>query len=206
MRAALLGLCLLLPTGLLACAGGDDDDDDDGESGVGEGEEGDGLTVEMDTSLGLVVMRLEGEKTPLSTDNFISYIDSGYYDGSDGAGATIFHRILSDFMVQGGIYDESGSEKSTSPAIALETDLGLSNVRGTLAMARTPDPDSATASFFINEVDNTFLDYQSEAEPGYAVFGEVTEGMDVVDAMAAVSVDGNGWPSDPPVVLSMTRY
>lgn len=202
-RSLMLSLCLLA-----ACAGGDseEEDDDGGSSGLEDetGEPGDGLTVELDTTMGLVELRLS-EKTPESTANFQRYCDEGFYDGGDGLGATIFHRVLVDFVVQGGIFTASGEAKETYDPIPLETNLGLSNVRGTLAMARTTVPDSATASFYINHVDNTFLDYESEDSPGYAVFGEVRAGMEVVDAIAEVAVDGNGWPDEDVLVSSCSR-
>lgn len=193
---------------LCACAGGssEDEDDDGGSSGLEDetGEPGDGLTVELDTSMGLVELRLS-DKPVETTANFQRYCDEGFYDGADGGGATIFHRVLVDFVVQGGIFTETGEAKDTHDPIPLETDLGLSNVRGTVAMARTSVPDSATASFYINHVDNTFLDYESESSPGYAVFGEVRAGMDVVDAIAEVAVDGDGWPDEAVLVTACTR-
>lgn len=211
--SALRPLALLLALApLLACAGdkeADEDDDDlggDDWGGDTDGEEGDGLTVEMDTSMGLIVYRLEGEKTPVTTANHLAYIDQGFFDGSDGLGATVFHRVLVDFVVQGGIFTESGATKDTLAPIVLESNVGLSNVRGTIAMARTTVPDSGTSSFYFNHVDNTFLDYQSASEPGYAVFGVVTEGMDVVDAIAEVAVSSDGVPNEDVVVLSVDRY
>ena len=108
-------------------------------------------------------------------------------------------------MAQGGGHIESGEAKTTQAAIPLESDNGLSNLRGTIAMARTSDPDSATSQFYLNLVDNTFLDYESASSPGYAVFGEITGGLDVLDAIGAVSTDSSDWPVEDVVILSCTR-
>ena len=213
-RSALVcPLSLLLCLAPLFACGGDKDVDEDDDGDIGgdwggdtDGEEGDGLTVEMDTSMGLIVYRLEGEKTPITTANHMAYIDQGFFDGSDGLGATVFHRVLVDFVVQGGIFTETGATKDTMDPIVLESNVGLSNVRGTIAMARTTVADSGTSSFYFNHVDNTFLDYKSASEPGYAVFGVVTEGMDVVDAIAEVAVNSDGVPNGDVVVLSAERY
>jgi cyclophilin family peptidyl-prolyl cis-trans isomerase len=151
--------------------------------------------VKLETSLGTITLRLDRDKAPLSTDNFIAYVKSGHYDG------TIFHRVIPGFMAQGGGFSADFQQKPTSKPIKNEADNGLKNTRGTIAMARTSDPNSATAQFFINYVDNGFLDYKSPTPQGwgYAVFGEVTEGMDVVDQMAKVPTGAGGaMPTDVP--------
>ena len=151
--------------------------------------------VKLQTSLGDVVIQLDREKAPVSVDNFLGYVKEGHYDG------TIFHRIIAGFMAQGGGYTEQFKQKPTHPPIKNEANNGLLNQRGTVAMARTPDPDSATAQFFINFRDNGFLDYKSSTPQGwgYAVFGKVVEGMDVVDKMATIPTGKGGpMPSDVP--------
>jgi len=157
------------------------------------------------TSMGTIKIELDPVNAPITTANFEQYADDGFYDGRDGDGATVFHRIISGFMIQGGGYKESGSQKSTRSSIDIESDNGNRNVRGTLAMARTNDPNSATSQFFINHTDNGFLNYVDASNPGYAVFGWVLEGLDVVDAIAAVDTDGNDEPFSPVVITSVTR-
>jgi len=137
--------------------------------------------VVMETNLGTVVIELDAEKAPKSVANFLSYVDAGFYDH------TIFHRVIGGFMIQGGGFDTDLNKKPTKPPIKNEADNGLKNDRGTLAMARTSVVDSATSQFFINLVDNGFLNYRSP-DPngyGYAVFGKVVEGLEVVDKIAA---------------------
>lgn len=136
--------------------------------------------VKLTTNLGSIVIQLEDSKAPVSAANFISYVKQGFYNG------TIFHRVIKGFMAQGGGFDTSFSQKATNAPIKNEADNGLKNKRGSIAMARTSDPNSATAQFFINYKDNDFLNYTAPSVQGwgYAVFGEVTEGMDVVDKMA----------------------
>lgn len=132
--------------------------------------------VTIETSLGKIKVKLNQEKAPISTENFLKYVDKKFYD------KTIFHRVIKDFMIQGGGHTSDMKEKTTLfPPITNEAKNGLSNLRGTIAMARTNDINSATAQFFINVVDNQRLDHKSEDRFGYAVFGEVVEGMDVVD-------------------------
>jgi peptidyl-prolyl cis-trans isomerase A (cyclophilin A) len=147
--------------------------------------------VVLETSYGNIEIELYEEQAPTTVDNFLDYVDAGFYDN------TIFHRVIPGFMVQGGGFIEGGSQKETNPPIILESDNGLKNEKGTLAMARTSVPDSATAQFFINLEDNDFLDY-SQNNPGYAVFGRVTSGMEVVDQIAQVQTENNGphqnWP------------
>ncbi len=144
-------------------------------------------TVEITTSLGKVTVELAADKAPKSVANFLQYAKSGFYNG------TVFHRVIPGFMIQGGGFDAKMNQKATGPAIENEGKNGLKNLRGTLAMARKPDPHSATAQFFINHADNSFLDYPSQDGWGYAVFGKVTQGMDVVDRIAQVPT-GNAGP------------
>jgi cyclophilin family peptidyl-prolyl cis-trans isomerase len=178
-------------------------------SDAGSAPSGGGETLEHQftivTSLGTLKVELDAVNAPLSVANFEQYADDGFYDGSDGNGATVFHRVISGFMIQGGGISESGSDKRTRAPIAIESDNGLSNARGTLAMARTNDPNSATSQFFINHIDNAPLDYVSPANPGYTVFGEVIEGLEVLDAIAAVETDGRDRPLTPVVIESVTR-
>ncbi|MDH5217215.1 MAG: peptidylprolyl isomerase [Gammaproteobacteria bacterium] len=133
--------------------------------------------VKLETTMGNVVIELNQEKAPISVENFLGYVRDGFYDG------TIFHRVISNFMVQGGGFTADFNRKDVKPAIKNEANNGLQNTRGTVAMARTSDPHSATAQFFINVVDNSFLDFRAQTRRGwgYAVFGRVIEGMDVVD-------------------------
>lgn len=150
--------------------------------------------VKLTTTLGEIVLQLNAEKAPLSTENFLTYVKEGFYDG------TIFHRVIPGFMAQGGGFDTTFNQKTTHDPIKNEADNGLKNDRGTIAMARTPDPDSATAQFFINYKNNDFLNYSSPTPNGwgYAVFAEVIEGMDVVDAMADVPTGSKGMHQDVP--------
>lgn len=150
--------------------------------------------VKLTTSVGNIIIQLNAEKAPLSAKNFISYVKEDFYTG------TIFHRIIPGFMAQGGGFDIDFNQKDVHAPIKNEADNGLKNTRGTLAMARTPDPDSATAQFFINYKDNSFLDYTSSTPNGwgYAVFAEVIEGMDVVDAMADAATGSKGGHQDVP--------
>lgn len=173
-------------------------EDDAAESDVADEPAGP-PTVEIATSLGSFVVELEPEDSPVTVENFLNYVDAGYYDGQDGAGATIFHRVIPDFMVQGGGFTDDMSQKDTLSPIELESQNGLFHLRGTIAMARTNVPDSATSQFFVNHVDNAFLNYESDASPGYAVFGRVTAGLDVIDAIAAVQTGVVGGLSDVPL-------
>lgn len=161
-------------------------------------------TVQMKTTLGDMTIELDADAAPVSVKNFLEYARDGYYDG------TIFHRVIKDFMVQGGGMDKNLKPKPNNDPIINEAANGLKNDRGTLAMARTSDPDSATSQFFINHKDNDFLNYTgpSPDKIGYAVFGRVTDGMDVVDAIAAVKTTRAGYyddvPAEPVEILSVT--
>jgi peptidyl-prolyl cis-trans isomerase B (cyclophilin B) len=150
--------------------------------------------VKLTTTLGDIVIQLEDEKAPLSAANFIVYVKQGFYNG------TIFHRVIPGFMAQGGGFDTAFKQKETNAQIKNEADNGLKNKRGTLAMARTNEPDSATAQFFINYKDNSFLDHTGPSTSGwgYAVFGEVIEGMDVADNMAKQPTGNRGGHQDVP--------
>jgi peptidyl-prolyl cis-trans isomerase A (cyclophilin A) len=157
--------------------------------------------VKLSTSQGDIVLELDREKAPKSVDNFLQYVKAGHYDG------TIFHRVIVDFMIQGGGMKADLSEKPTRAPIPLESRNGLSNVRGSVAMARTPDPNSATAQFFINVKDNAFLDQPNSRDGnGYAVFGKVVSGMDVVDKIRAVAVaDKGGHQNVPTQAVTIRR-
>ena len=150
--------------------------------------------VKLTTNLGEIVIQLNTEKAPLSSANFLTYVNEDFYNG------TIFHRIIPDFMAQGGGFDTSFNQKTVHAPIKNEANNGLVNSRGTLAMARTNDPNSATAQFFINYKDNSFLNHSSQTSSGwgYAVFGEVIEGMDVVDAMAKEATGNRNGHQDVP--------
>lgn len=145
----------------------------------------------METSMGIIKIELFEEQAPVTVKNFLSYVDDKHYDN------TIFHRVKDGFMIQGGGFSPGMREKETKKAIKNEAGNGLSNLRGTLAMARLNDPDTATAQFFINVVDNKFLDRNTESA-GYAVFGRVTEGMDIVDKIRKVKTGTQKGHSDVP--------
>jgi peptidyl-prolyl cis-trans isomerase B (cyclophilin B) len=151
--------------------------------------------VDLHTSSGLIRVELDADKAPLSAENFLAYVRAGHYDG------TVFHRVIKGFMVQGGGMDADMRQKSTRAPIRNEAGNGLRNERHTLAMARTSDPHSATAQFFINTVDNGFLDFRSESAQGwgYAVFGRVVSGGDVVDRIEAVRTGRKGFHDDVPL-------
>ena len=150
--------------------------------------------VKLATSQGDIVVELDKDKAPKTVENFLQYVKAGHYDG------TIFHRVIDGFMIQGGGMKPDMSEKATRAPIPLESRGGLSNARGTISMARTSDPNSATAQFFINVKDNTMLDQASSRDGnGYAVFGKVTEGMDVVDKIKAVAVGDKAGHQNVPI-------
>ncbi len=144
-------------------------------------------------SIGNIEVKLNAEKAPLSTENFLKYVDDKFYDG------TIFHRVIPNFMIQGGGMTPGMKEKTARPSIKNEAKNGLSNKRGAIAMARTNEVDSATSQFFIDVADRKDLDYTSDESYGYAVFGEVTKGMDVVDKIVAVERTTKGGHQDVPV-------
>jgi len=149
----------------------------------------------LDTNHGKIIIELNAEKAPISTENFLTYVKDEFFN------STIFHRVIPGFMIQGGGFVEGMEQKPTNANIKNEADNGLGNKRGTLAMARTPDPDSASSQFFINLKDNDFLNYTAPTSQGwgYAVFGEVVEGMDVVDSIAQVATGNMMGHGDVPV-------
>lgn len=151
--------------------------------------------VQMQTSAGTVRIELDDEKAPKSVANFLAYVKNGHFDG------TVFHRVIKGFMLQGGGFEPGMKQKPTLAAISNEANNGLKNKKYTLAMARTSDPHSATAQFFINTVDNGFLDHRAENAQGwgYAVFGRVVEGMEVVDAIEKVSTGSKSGHDDVPL-------
>ncbi len=158
----------------------------------------------LETSMGTITLELNEEKAPVTVANFIDYAKSGHYDG------TIFHRVIDGFMIQGGGFTKEMNQKATKAPIRNEAANGLKNTRGTIAMARTSVVDSATSQFFINLVDNDFLDFSSPTPQGfgYAVFGQVTDGLWVVDAIAKVSTGDCGYyqnvPEKPVVITRVT--
>ena len=150
--------------------------------------------ITIHTNLGDIKLQLNAEKAPLTVANFMKYVDEGFFDG------TIFHRVIDGFMIQGGGYAPGFEEKDTRDSIKNEANNGVSNKVGTIAMARTMDPHSASAQFFINVADNTFLDFKSESMQGwgYCVFGQVTAGMEVVNKIKAVKTGRYGMHQDVP--------
>jgi peptidyl-prolyl cis-trans isomerase A (cyclophilin A) len=158
--------------------------------------------VKLQTSMGDIVLTLDAEKAPKTVENFVKYVTDGHYDG------TVFHRVIGNFMIQGGGFTANMAQKDTRPPIALEARNGLTNQRGTIAMARTSNPNSATSQFFINVVDNDMLNAPNPDGHGYAVFGRVTEGMDVVDKIRAVPTGNRGMhqnvPTTPVTILKAT--
>ncbi len=149
--------------------------------------------VELVTTLGTIEIQLDPQRAPKSVANFLQYVKAGFYSG------TIFHRVIPGFMIQGGGLTADMQQKPTRPPIPLESKNGLKNLRGTIAMARTSDPNSATSQFFINLVDNASLDYPQPDGHGYAVFGQVIKGMDVVDRIAKVATRDDGPMQNVPV-------
>jgi len=159
--------------------------------------------VKFETSLGDFVIELDDAKAPVTVANFLQYVDDGHFDG------TVFHRVIPGFVIQGGGMTADMTQKPTRKPIENEARNGLKNLRGTLSMARTNDINSATSQFFVNLVDNAFLDHQGPRNYGYAVFGRVVEGMDVIDAIAAVKTGRkrghDDVPLEPVVVRSARR-
>jgi peptidyl-prolyl cis-trans isomerase B (cyclophilin B) len=157
--------------------------------------------VILDTTKGQITIELYPEKAPDTVKNFLAYVDAGSYNG------TIFHRVIPNFMIQGGGFTPDMQQKPTRPPIKIESDNGLKNERGTIAMARTQDPNSATAQFFINSVDNAFLNFTAKTEKGwgYAVFGKVVQGIEVVDEISKVKTGARDVPADPIVITSAKR-
>ena len=167
----------------------------------------------IETTMGTIEIELDRENAPVTVENFVTYANAGYYEG------LVFHRVISEFMIQGGGFDSEGVFKIPNDPIANEANNGLSNVRGTIAMARTSEPDSASSQFFINTNNtNTFLDFQNAENPGYTVFGRVVKGMDIVDAIKVVETSTrdayfpeydftqpmNDWPVDEIIITEVT--
>jgi peptidyl-prolyl cis-trans isomerase B (cyclophilin B) len=154
-----------------------------------------GPRVALETTKGKIVIELNSAKAPITVANFLKYVDAGYYNG------TIFHRVIDNFMIQAGGFNFAGDAKTPNPPIKNEADNGLTNNRGTIAMARTSVPDSASAQFFINTVDNLSLNHKGKTQSGwgYAVFGKVVEGMDVVDAIGRSKTSKQNGVPDMPV-------
>ncbi len=156
--------------------------------------------VKLETSMGNIVIELNEQAAPVTVKNFLGYVEESFFDG------TIFHRVIPGFMIQGGGFTTEMEQKETREPIINEAANGLKNERGTIAMARTNDPNSATCQFFINHRDNGSLNYVENGNPGYTVFGKVTEGMDVVDAIASVvtttRMGYNDVPVEPVVIKS----
>lgn len=157
--------------------------------------------VKMETSMGDIVIELNGEAAPVTVKNFLDYVEKGFYDG------TIFHRVIPNFMIQGGGFGPDMKRKDALEPIINEASNGLKNDRGTISMARTSHPDSASSQFFINHRDNPNLNYTGENNPGYAVFGKVVEGIEVVDKIAAVKTTTKGpygdVPAEPVLIKSV---
>ena len=162
------------------------------------------MQIQMDTSMGTITLELYPDKAPKTVANFVNYVNEGFYD------STIFHRVIPEFMIQGGGFTSAMVQKPPSAPIKIEANNGLKNHRGTIAMARTSDPHSATSQFFINLVNNDFLDFKSESPEGwgYAVFGKVIDGMQTVDKIATVSTGSHsgheGVPKESIVIEKVT--
>jgi cyclophilin family peptidyl-prolyl cis-trans isomerase len=162
--------------------------------------------VKIQTNMGDIVLELYPEKAPKTVENFLNYVDTNFYDD------TIFHRVIDGFMIQGGGFTQQFERKPTSPPVINEADNGLTNLTGTIAMARTPEPHSATAQFFINVADNAFLNHTNKTPRGwgYAVFGKVISGMDVVNKIRQIPTGAGGpfqrdVPKTPAIIMSISR-
>jgi peptidyl-prolyl cis-trans isomerase B (cyclophilin B) len=184
----LLGIMLSMAIGMLPAAGYSTENQSTTE-GAGM------VNVTLETNKGDIKLELDAGKAPATVANFLEYARAGHYDN------TIFHRVIGGFMIQGGGFDTGMKQKSTKAPVKNEADNGLKNVTGTIAMARTSDPHSATAQFFINVSDNAFLDFKSPTPQGwgYAVFGRVTDGMDVVRSIEKVQTGNKAGHQDVPV-------
>ncbi len=163
------------------------------------------VSVKIETSLGSIVVELDSEKAPITVKNFLNYVERKFYDD------LVFHRVIKDFMIQGGGFDKDLKLRPTDAPIKNEASNGLKNMKGTIAMARTPDPNSASSQFFINLKDNDFLNYKGPlpADAGYAVFGKVSEGLDVVEKIGAVKTSASGQmrdvPAEPVIIKSIRK-
>jgi peptidyl-prolyl cis-trans isomerase B (cyclophilin B) len=199
LRRTWMRLAVLLTVGLaVGCKS-------TGDKREGEEMTTENVTIVMETSKGTIEIELWGEKAPKTVANFLSYVDDGFFNG------TIYHRVIPGFMIQGGGFTSDMRQKGTRSPVQNEADNGVANGRGTIAMARTMEPDSATAQFFINLVDNGFLNHTDKSTRGwgYCAFGKVTAGMDVVDAIAKVATGNQGphqnVPTTPVVIESVRR-
>lgn len=155
--------------------------------------------VKLETTMGDIVIELDEKAAPITVKNFLTYVEEDFYSG------TIFHRVIPNFMIQGGGFTPDMTQKKPHPPIVNEASNGLKNDRGTIAMARTNNPDSATSQFFINHKNNDFLNYAGAANPGYAVFGKVVDGLETVDKIAAVKTGQKGPHADVPVEPVVTK-
>ncbi len=194
MKKIIFTFILLVAVFSVSCKG------ENGQSEVKMSElAGTGTVVVMKTSMGEIEIELYRDKAPETVDNFLKYVDDGFYDG------TIFHRVISNFMIQGGGFTPDMEQKNTNPPVKNEANNGLQNNVGAIAMARTSDVHSATAQFFINVKDNDFLNYRSSDAQGfgYCVFGQVVSGMDVVNAIKNVETGSKGYFQDVPVKTVM---
>ncbi len=195
-RILILGLAAMLLFGCAAQEAAPGEELEGGMSAAPEPEEPEEPAkdiVVLETSKGNIEIELDSESSPTTVANFLGYVQSGFYEG------TIFHRVIPGFMVQGGGFTAEARQKETNAPIRLESNNGLKNTAGTVAMARTTAPHSATSQFFINTVDNAFLDY-SPGNDGYAVFGKVVSGMDVVHEIEGVQTGAGDWPLETIVI------
>jgi len=160
------------------------------------------IKIKIETNVGDIIIELYPKSAPITVENFLNYVNDGFYN------KTVFHRIIKNFMIQGGGFLENGTEKKTNAPIKLESNNGLKNEKGTIAMARTIVPDSATSQFFINLQNNEFLNYGYRDE-GYAVFGKVIEGMDIVETIGMADTDEkhdmDDWPSEEIIIKSIIK-
>jgi cyclophilin family peptidyl-prolyl cis-trans isomerase len=160
------------------------------------------IKIKIETNVGDIIIELYPKSAPITVENFLNYVNDGFYN------KTVFHRIIKNFMIQGGGFLENGTEKKTNAPIKLESNNGLKNEKGTIAMARTIVPDSATSQFFINLQNNEFLNYGYRDE-GYAVFGKVIEGMDIVETIGMANTeekhDMDDWPSEEIIIKSIIK-
>lgn len=189
-----VSMCVLMPISLLVACDKKQEENTSNKETTQGGEAVNNPIVKIDTNLGSFIVELNEQKAPITVKNFLHYVNEGFYT------QTLIHRVIPGFMIQGGGFTTEFTQKPTQPSIKNEADNGLHNSRGTIAMARTSDPDSASAQFFINVADNNFLDYTSPTPQGwgYAVFGHVVEGMDIVDAISKQKTGTRSGHADVP--------
>lgn len=201
MKKIFLLLLVIVMFGCISQHEGNNEEIELGNEGIEEEVIEMSRIVMIETNKGNIEIELNFEDAPITTDNFLTYVESGFYEN------VIFHRVIKNFMIQGGGFTPGGKQKSVLNPITLESKNGLKNLRGTIAMARTKAPDSATSQFFINTKDNDFLNYNNINNPGYAVFGKVVKGMDVVDAIENVKTSSKGyyddWPTEDVIIIKM---